>query len=141
MKFSRALVALGVVLPAVAQSTNYTSGLVAALNSAGLTALAGVLGTANLSALQQGNHTVFAPSNTALASANLSSVTDITSILAYHVTAGLVDANSLNTTDTVIRTTLSGAPNVLLRESSSLCIMRSLLKMTPLIAYFGDSRK
>jgi len=87
------------------------------LNSAGLTSLAGVLGTADaslLSALQQGNHTVFAPSNDALGSADLTAVGNITNLLRYHVAAGLVNDTALNTTDTVIHTTLSGAPAVLL---------------------------
>jgi hypothetical protein len=141
MRFSRALVALSVVLPAVAQNTNYTSGFIAALNSAGLTTLASVLGSVNASlinALQQGNHTVFAPSNDALASADLASIGNITNIFEYHIAAGLVNATSLNTTDTVIRTTL-GAPTVVLRKSSSFYVTRSLPKMTPLIAYSRKS--
>jgi uncharacterized surface protein with fasciclin (FAS1) repeats len=75
-----------------------------------------VLGSVNASlinALQQGNHTVFAPSNDALASADLASIGNITNIFEYHIAAGLVNATSLNTTDTVIRTTL-GAPTVVL---------------------------
>jgi len=49
-----------------------------------------------------------------LASADLTSIGNITSLLQYHVAAGLVNATALNTTDTVIHTTLSGAPAVLL---------------------------
>lgn len=133
MKFSRALVALSVVLPAVAQNnSNYTEGLIAALNSAGLTSLAGVLGSLGnsslLTALQSGNHTVFAPSNDALGSADLSSVGNITNLLAYHVAAGLVNATSLNSTDTVIHTELSGSPAVLLRKWSSFLRSSKLLK-------------
>ncbi|PVF99043.1 hypothetical protein CPB86DRAFT_317111 [Serendipita vermifera] len=107
-----------------AQSSNYTAAdLTAALNGAGLTALAGVLGSAPpelIGALQQGNHTVFAPSNEALASIDPAALGDITSTLKYHVAAGAVDESSLANKTTVVRTSLTGAPLVLLRESGVL---------------------
>ena len=122
---TRILVALAVALsPVVAQdSSNYTTGLAAALNSAGLTTLAAVLGAAPpalLSALQQGNHTVFAPSNAALSGINVADPSlNISNILAYHVTGAPIDVGSLNATDSVVRTALTGAPAVLLRKLPS----------------------
>lgn len=118
---TRVLVALAVALsPVVAQDANYTAGLAAALNSAGLTSLAAVLGAAPpslLGALQQGNHTVFAPSNAALSGINPADPSlNIPNILAYHVTGAPIDVASLNTSDSVVRTALTGAPTVLLRE-------------------------
>ncbi|PVF99041.1 FAS1 domain-containing protein [Serendipita vermifera] len=93
-----------------AQDSNYTAGLAAALNDAGLTVLAGVLGSAPpalAEALQQGNHTVFAPSNAALASIDPSVLGNIANTLAYHVTAGVVDTSALNQSDTVVRSSLN----------------------------------
>jgi uncharacterized surface protein with fasciclin (FAS1) repeats len=117
---TRFLAAALTICTVFAQDNNYTTGLTAALNSAGLSTLAGVLGSAPpelLAALQQGNHTVFAPTNAALASLDPSALGDISNLLSYHVTAGAVDNSTLtNGTDTVVRTALTGAPVVLLRE-------------------------
>lgn len=116
---TRALLAVVLQVALVAaQDSNYTAGLAAALNGAGLTLLAGILGSAPpalISALQQGNHTVFAPSNAALTGINPADPSlNISNILAYHVTGAPIDTGTLNETDSVVRTALTGAPTVLL---------------------------
>jgi hypothetical protein len=72
------------------------------------------------------NHTVFAPSNAALGSANLANA-NIADILAYHVTASPIDIATLNTSDTFVRTTLGTRPSVLLRESMISFLRRWML--------------
>jgi uncharacterized surface protein with fasciclin (FAS1) repeats len=126
MRLSSLLVALSVIVPsALAQnSTEYASGLQSALNSAGLTVLAGLVKSAPpalVQALQDGNHTVFAPSDAALAGAAgvLASGANVTQILQYHVAAGAVNTTALNSTQTVVRSTLSSAPAVFLPANQS----------------------
>ncbi|CAG7846305.1 SubName: Full=Related to TGF beta induced protein ig-h3 {ECO:0000313/EMBL:CCA69644.1} [Serendipita indica DSM 11827] len=102
-------------LVAAQDNGSYAEGLTQALNGAGLTSLATALGAAPaslLSALQQGNHTVFAPTNDALSGVNPTQLPNIADILAYHVTAGVVDTDKLNETPTVVRSSLGSAPAV-----------------------------
>ncbi|KAG8804300.1 hypothetical protein FRB91_011383 [Serendipita sp. 411] len=112
-------------------NNNYTTGLVAALNSVGLTSLAAALNSpavppALLSALQQGNHTVFAPNNAALGAVDPSALANLANILAYHVTAGHVDVESLKeNTTTVVRSSLAAEPAVLLPANQSQVIVLS----------------
>jgi uncharacterized surface protein with fasciclin (FAS1) repeats len=118
---TRLFLGAALCLPSVvAQESNFTTGLAAALNNAGLTILASVLGSAPpelVNALQQGNHTVFAPSNAALGSIDPAALGNIADTLAYHVTAGIVDASTLNQSDTVVRSSLNDPAVVQLRES------------------------
>ncbi|KAG9128092.1 hypothetical protein FRC07_004986 [Ceratobasidium sp. 392] len=120
-----ALLATALAAPALAQQVNmtYVTGLLAALNSAGLTSLVGAAqsvlsvtffidaitqadyrrsvanntnGTALLAQLSQGNKTVFAPNNAAFSRVpnNVSSNANLlTSILSYHVLDGHFNAS------------------------------------------------
>lgn len=121
MKYSRVLVALSAAACSYAQEGDYASGLLEALQSLDLTALLDVLPSADpslISALREGEHTVFAPSNAAFDAAG-DTFPDITNLLQYHVTAGAIDDSELTRDDMVYRTLLSDSPAVMLRKYST----------------------
>lgn len=142
---TRIFLGAALCLPSVvAQESNFTAGLAAALNNAGLIVLASVLGSAPpelVSALQQGNHTVFAPSNAALGSIDPAALDNIADTLAYHVTAGIVDASTLNQSDTVVRSSLNDPAVVQLRESRVFMWndRHSSLQVRPVLTESSDS--
>jgi len=79
-------------------SSDYATGLVAALNGAGLTTLAGVLGNYPQfgQVLQMGgNYTVFAPNNDAFSDIASVDPTMIESILSYHISPAPFDRATL----------------------------------------------
>lgn len=87
----------------------YGSGLVSALNSAGLTTLAGLLqplASDLVPIISEGNFTVFAPTNDALASVDTSNMTALAEILMYHIAYGQPNVTANNT---IARTLLSGS--------------------------------
>lgn len=135
MQLSTLLVALAALAPSTfaQDNSNYTTGLADALNGAGLTALATALASAPaalLQALQEGNHTVFAPSDSALGSVITGggvNPADIPNILAYHVAAGAVNTTALNETQTIIRSSLTGPPHVFLRKYTFLNAITGLI--------------
>ncbi|KAG8680057.1 hypothetical protein FRC09_018514, partial [Ceratobasidium sp. 395] len=117
-------------------NTTYITGLLAALNSAGLTSLVSVAqsvanntnGTALLAQLSQGQKTVFAPSNAAFADvpSNVSSNSNLlTSILSYHVLDGHFNASDFATAPnhTIARTFLNSSDLVSLEGNRSQVIV------------------
>ncbi|KAG8729065.1 hypothetical protein FRC12_021287 [Ceratobasidium sp. 428] len=133
-----ALLVAALAAPASAQQVNttYITGLLAALNSAGLTSLVSVAqsvanntnGTALLAQLSQGQKTVFAPSNAAFADvpSNVSSNSNLlTSILSYHVLDGHFNASDFATAPnhTIARTFLNSSDLVSLEGNRSQVIV------------------
>ncbi|KAG8729028.1 hypothetical protein FRC12_021305 [Ceratobasidium sp. 428] len=134
MMHAFALLVAALAAPASAQqlNTTYLTGFLQALNSSGLTALAGVAqsitnntnSTALLSALPQGNKTVFAPNNAAFAGVpnNVSSNSNLlTSILSYHVLDGHLNASDFAAAPghSVARTFLNSSDLVALEGNRS----------------------
>jgi uncharacterized surface protein with fasciclin (FAS1) repeats len=117
--FFTLLLSAAAVPPAYAQDTSYLTGLVTALNSLGLTGLAGAAakvngteaGAALLSKLSSGNFTVFAPNNNAFDAVPRSAANNdslLTSILSYHILPGNYSGISNNSPNhTVARTLLN----------------------------------
>lgn len=125
--FAKAVVVSALATSALAQSS-YVTGLLTAFRDNGLSTLADLftsLDNSTLStiesSLNKGNHTVFAPSNDALANLSNLNATQVQQVFSYHVLNGLI-----NTTDTspdnftIARTSLTGAPTVNLRMFLSL---------------------
>jgi uncharacterized surface protein with fasciclin (FAS1) repeats len=125
-----AILALTAGLASAQQNTTYVSGLVQALNNAGLTSLATTIGSVNstgpgsqlLSNLsnQGKNYTIFAPNNDAFSSASGSQdPTALTDVIAYHVVSG----HFSNVTDypntTIGRTALADSSVVMLEGNKS----------------------
>jgi len=109
-----------------ANGTDYAATVNNALRAAGLGTLATLLsspaGAGFVSQLQQGNHTVFAPSDSALASVPLNSTSpaDLNALLQYHVIPGALDVSRLPPTGHgIVRSALRGTPYVNLPANDS----------------------
>ncbi len=129
MKYTSALLALAAASSALAQQTGnvteYATGLVAALNSAGLTSLAEAAQGASeqlIPALQNGNKTVLAPTNeafAAIASANLSPEI-LVATLSYHVINSTVNVGNISSSgSTIASSSLVGEEYVQLPNNRS----------------------
>lgn len=112
------------VLPPMGNSTgnmssNYAATLANELRAAGLGTFATLISSPEaapaLAQLEQANHTVFGPSDTALAALNLNSTppADAVALISYHILPGTLDISKIPTTGhAIVRTSLGGAPFV-----------------------------
>ncbi|GAA5840870.1 hypothetical protein JCM3766R1_005385 [Sporobolomyces carnicolor] len=120
--------ALSAILASVAtaqDSSGYAAGLLQALQGANLTTLAS-LATQNaatlLPLLQQGNHTVFAPSDSAFAALpeNVTSNADlVASTLLYHIYYGAYAPSNLSANHSIARSSLNQTQYVNLPSNAS----------------------
>ncbi|KAG0143879.1 hypothetical protein CROQUDRAFT_65692 [Cronartium quercuum f. sp. fusiforme G11] len=105
--------------------SDYGATLNSALQAAGLTSLAALLassaGQGLVNQLQQGNHTVFAPTDQAFGALGLNSssinstnnTADLTAVLKYHVLPGTLNSSALPTSGhAIVRSSLGGQPYV-----------------------------
>ncbi|MBW0495959.1 hypothetical protein O181_035674 [Austropuccinia psidii MF-1] len=107
-------------------SSDFASTVTTALRAGGLTTLATVAaspaGAGLLSELQQGPHSVFAPSDSAFAPIPLNSTNpaDLTATLSYHTVPGLLNVSQLPpNSHAIVRSGLKGAPYVNLPGNES----------------------
>lgn len=107
-------------------STGTNSTVANVLRGAGYATLASLVdspgGQAFASQLQQGPHTVFAPTDSALAQlpVNTTNPGDLTALLSYHTVPGTLDASRLPTNaHAIVRTALRGPPYVNLPANDS----------------------
>lgn len=112
--------------------TEYGTTLSRALQAAGLGTFATVLASPAaapvVARLQQGNHTVFAPSDAALAPVSLNSTSpaDLDALINYHILPGTLDLSKLPSNGhAIVRTSLRGAPYVNLPANDSQVLVLS----------------
>ncbi|KAF8577560.1 Fasciclin-domain-containing protein [Ramaria rubella] len=137
--FHPIVLALLAASPAFAQnSSSYLTGLVNALNGAGLNTLAGVAqnvsttttGQQLFGQLPNGNNTVFAPNNDAFNQTPPKNITDpneLAAILSYHVVSGSFSTSNFSNapTHTILRTHLNNSQYVALEGNKSQALVLS----------------
>lgn len=112
--------------------TEYGTTVNNALGAAGLTSLAALLaspaGQGLVNSLSEGNHTVLAPSNEALASlgnvTGTNNTADVQALLKYHVLPGFLNSAALPAGGhAIVRSSLAGEPHVSLPANDSQAIV------------------
>lgn len=119
MRFTTSVALSALVSAAAAQNaTTYAAGLLGALQAANLTTLLSIA-TANAAALlpilQQGNHTVFAPTDAAFAALPASVLSNpalVASVVTYHLFNGSFPVSALSQQHTLAISSLATAPLV-----------------------------